>query len=127
MDAIGAARSGGATFADARIGRYRRQFLNTREQQIVNVVDNDTMGIGVRVLLRGTWGFAATRELTTDGVARAVREALGIARANRESDIPGRRGRAPTSPIRGTFPSKRRPTSYCEPMRKRGRSRTSAS
>ncbi len=86
MDAIGAARSGGATFADARIGRYRRQFLNTREQQIINVVDNDTMGIGVRVLVRGTWGFAATRELTTDGVARAVREALAIAQANR---LPG--------------------------------------
>src|SRR5688572_20961759 len=86
MDAIGAARAGGASFADARIGRYRRQFLNTREQQIVSVVDNDTMGIGVRVLVRGTWGFAATRELTTDGVARAAREALGIARANR---LPG--------------------------------------
>src|SRR5688572_6373198 len=85
MDAIGAARAGGASFVDARIGRYRRQFLNTREQQIVNVVDNDTMGIGVRVLLRGTWGFAATRELTTDGVARSVREALAIARANRLS------------------------------------------
>jgi TldD protein len=85
-DAIGAARAGGASFADARIGRYRRQFINTREQQIVNVVDTETMGIGVRVLVRGTWGFAATRELTTDGVARAAREALAIARANR---LPG--------------------------------------
>ena len=86
MDAVGAARAGGASFADARIGRYRRQFIGTREQQIVNVADSDSMGLGVRVLVRGTWGFAATRELTTDGVARAAREALAIARANR---LPG--------------------------------------
>ena len=86
MDAIGAARAGGASFADARIGRYRRQFISTREQQIVNVSDTDSIGLGVRVLVRGTWGFAATRELTADGVARAVREALAIARANR---LPG--------------------------------------
>jgi TldD protein len=86
LDAIGAAKAGGASFADARIARYRRQLVSTREQQIVNVSDTDSIGIGVRVLVRGTWGFAATRELTTDGVTRATREALAIARANR---LPG--------------------------------------
>jgi TldD protein len=86
LEAVGAARAGGASFADARIGRYRRQFVSTREQQIVNIVETDTMGIGVRALVRGAWGFAATRELTTDGVVRATREALAIARANR---LPG--------------------------------------
>jgi TldD protein len=86
MAAIGAAQSGGASFADARVGRYRNNFVVTREQQIVNVVDTDTQGLGVRVLVDGTWGFAATRNLTTDGVAKAAREAVAIAKANR---IPG--------------------------------------
>ena len=86
MAAIGAAKAGGASFSDARIGRYRQNFVVTREQQIINVVDTDTQGIGVRALVDGTWGFAATRDLTTDGVAKAAREAVAIAKANR---IPG--------------------------------------
>ncbi|HET9010973.1 MAG TPA: DNA gyrase modulator, partial [Gemmatimonadaceae bacterium] len=67
-EALNAAKMGGAEFADARIGRYRNNFVITREQQIVNVVDTDTLGVGVRVLLNGTWGFGASRDLTKAGV-----------------------------------------------------------
>ena len=81
--ALNAARSAGATFADARIARQRQNFVFTREQQIQNVVDTDSIGCGVRVLVDGTWGFGATRNLTRDGVARAARQAAAIARANR--------------------------------------------
>jgi TldD protein len=81
-EALNAARMGGAEFADARIGRYRNNFVITREQQIVNVVDTDNLGVGVRVLVNGTWGFGASRELTTSGVVAATREALAIAKAN---------------------------------------------
>ncbi|HVE80473.1 MAG TPA: TldD/PmbA family protein [Gemmatimonadaceae bacterium] len=83
MDALNAAKMAGASYADARIGRYRNNFVVTREQQIVNVVDTDTTGCGVRVLVDGTWGFGATRTLTRDGVATAAREAVAIAKANR--------------------------------------------
>ncbi len=82
MEALNAAKLGGAEFADARIGRYRNNFVITREQQIVNVVDTDTLGVGVRVLLNGTWGFGASRDLTKAGVVAATREALAIAKAN---------------------------------------------
>jgi TldD protein len=83
MVALNAARMAGATFADARIARQRQNFVFTREQQIQNVVDTDSMGCGVRVLVDGTWGFAATRRLTRDTVAAVAREAVAIARANR--------------------------------------------
>ena len=86
LRAVDQLRSGGASFADARIGRYSRQTINTREQQIVSVADTSSIGLGVRALVRGTWGFAATRELTAAGVSAAVREALAVARANR---LPG--------------------------------------
>ncbi|MCU0627268.1 MAG: twin-arginine translocation signal domain-containing protein, partial [Gemmatimonadaceae bacterium] len=79
--AINAAQLGGATFADARIARTRRNFIITREQQIIEIVDTDTMGCGVRALVDGCWGFAATRTLTRDGVATAAREAAAIAKA----------------------------------------------
>ena len=81
-EALNAAKLGGAEFADARIGRYRNNFVITREQQIVNVVDTDNLGVGVRVLVNGTWGFGASRDLTKTGVVAATREALAIARAN---------------------------------------------
>ena len=83
MEALNAAKLAGAGYADARAGRQRNNFVVTREQQIINVVDTDTMGVGVRVLVDGTWGFAATRLMTRDGVAGAAREAVAIAKANR--------------------------------------------
>jgi TldD protein len=81
--ALDAARSAGAGYADVRVGRQRQNFVFTREHQIQNVVDTDSVGCGVRALVDGTWGFAATRILTTDGVAAAAREAVAIAKANR--------------------------------------------
>ena len=82
VEALNAAKMGGAEFADARIGRYRNNFVITREQQIVNVVDTDTLGVGVRVLVNGTWGFGASRDLSKTGVVAATKEALAIAKAN---------------------------------------------
>ncbi|MDB4899037.1 MAG: hypothetical protein JWN53_845 [Gemmatimonadetes bacterium] len=83
LEALDAARRGGAEFADARIGRSRTNVVSSRERQIVNIVEGDSMGLGVRVLVEGTWGFGATRTLTKDGVAAAARDAVAIARANR--------------------------------------------
>jgi TldD protein len=83
MEALNAAKLAGASFADARIGRYRQNFVNTRERQITGVVDTESMGCGVRALVDGTWGFAATKVLTKAGVASAAREAAAIAKANR--------------------------------------------
>ncbi|MCC7052444.1 MAG: TldD/PmbA family protein [Gemmatimonadaceae bacterium] len=83
MAALNSAKMAGASYADARVGRTRRNFVITREQQIIEIVDTDTMGCGVRALVDGCWGFAATRTLTADGVAAAGREAAAIARANR--------------------------------------------
>src|ERR1039458_8523686 len=83
MEALNAAKSAGASWADVRIARFRQNFVVTREHQIVNVVDTDTLGCGVRALVDGCWGFAATRYLTTENVTAAAREAVSIAKANR--------------------------------------------
>src|SRR5690606_23740254 len=73
----------GASYADVRVSRQRQNFVFTREQQIQNIVDTDTIGVGVRALVDGTWGFAATRHLTREGAAAAAREAVAIAKASR--------------------------------------------
>ncbi|MBI3790378.1 MAG: TldD/PmbA family protein [Gemmatimonadetes bacterium] len=109
-EALGAARDAGASYTDVRIGRYRRQFVAARERQVQAVSDTESYGIGVRVLVQGSWGFAATSELSKAGVVAAAREAVVIAKAARAVQ---RRPveLAPVSPIKGTWmtPVKRDP------------------
>ena len=80
--AMTAARADGGTYCDVRIGRYLRQFLITREGNVENVVNTESTGIGIRAIANGTWGFAATSDLSSDGVAKAARQAVQIAKAN---------------------------------------------
>ncbi|WP_181109067.1 TldD/PmbA family protein [Xanthomonas arboricola] len=79
---LNAARQAGASYCDVRIGRYLRQFVITREDKVQNVVNTESIGAGVRVLVAGAWGFAATNELTEQGVAKAASQAAAIAKAN---------------------------------------------
>jgi TldD protein len=46
------------------------------------VVNAESIGVGVRVIAGGAWGFAATNSLSPDSVATATRQAVAIARAN---------------------------------------------
>ncbi len=80
--ALNAARSKGASYTDVRIGRYLQQYLFTREQKVQNVVNAESYGVGIRVLANGTWGFAATSNLSPDGIARCAETAVAIAKAN---------------------------------------------
>jgi TldD protein len=80
--ALNAARSRGATYTDARIGRYLQQFLFTREQKVQNIVNAESYGMGIRVIANGTWGFSATNDLTPDGIAKCAETAVAIAKAN---------------------------------------------
>ena len=48
-----------------------------------NVSRNQSFGFGVRVLVKGTWGFAASCNVTPGGSARRItQQAVEIARAN---------------------------------------------
>ncbi|WP_374473489.1 TldD/PmbA family protein [Arenimonas sp.] len=80
--ALQAARDAGASYCDVRVGRYLQQFVVTREDKVQNVVNTESTGVGVRVIANGAWGFAATEDLSTEGVAKAARQAAAIAKAN---------------------------------------------
>ncbi len=80
--ALNTAKSLGATYTDVRIGRYLNQFVSTRENKVQNIVNTESFGIGVRVIVKGTWGFAATNDVSTDGVKKATERAVAIAKAN---------------------------------------------
>src|SRR4051812_19058320 len=80
--AIRQAKKAGATYADIRINRYRNESIFAREQRVQNVSRTTDFGFGVRVLLKGAWGFAASPLMTADSVKRITEQAIAIARAN---------------------------------------------
>lgn len=80
--ALDTAKKLGAAYADVRINRYRLEAVNTRERQVLNVSSGQNFGFGVRVLVNGTWGFAASPIVTAEEVKRIATEAIAIAKAN---------------------------------------------
>ena len=83
MAALNAAQMAGADYTDIRISTNRTQRMSTREAIVTGVRDSETSGFGIRVLVDGTWGFAASRDVSTDEVARVAQVAVAQARANR--------------------------------------------
>ena len=87
LRAIDAAKAAGAEYADARISSARSQNIGTRERRVTNIGDNETFGFGVRVLVGGAWGFAASSNLTPDEVVRIARQAVAQAKANQAAMV----------------------------------------
>ena len=85
--ALDAARAAGASYADVRISRNRTQNVFTRERRVQGVVDNETFGFGVRVLVNGAWGFAASSQVTPDEIVRVARQAARQAEASRNAQL----------------------------------------
>ncbi|HEV8335360.1 MAG TPA: TldD/PmbA family protein [Candidatus Polarisedimenticolia bacterium] len=77
-----AARSAGAGYADVRINRYRNQRLAAREDHLTAISDEESYGMGIRVLVKGTWGFAASSRVTREEVPRVAALAVATAKAN---------------------------------------------
>lgn len=80
--AIDTATQKGATYADARVVRLRRQNIACEDQRVSQLVDGEDWGVGVRVIADGAWGFAGTSVLTREEVQRVAAEAVAIARSS---------------------------------------------
>ena len=87
MLALDAARSAGAEYADVRFSRNRSQSISTRERRVQGLNDSDTFGFGVRTLVGGSWGFAASSEVSKEEVARVAKQAAAQAKANRLAQL----------------------------------------
>jgi TldD protein len=83
LRALDAARAAGASYADVRFHNTRSQSVGTRERQITGLSDSETSGFGVRALVNGAWGFAASRVMAPEEVDRVAQLAVVQARANR--------------------------------------------
>ncbi len=78
-----AAGEAGTTWADVRIERLRGQDLSLRDGRLESLGDDESVGVAVRIVHDGTWGFAASSDVSVAEVVRLAREAVEVARASR--------------------------------------------
>ena len=71
----------GVTYADVRLVDTRNRQLGTKNGRISQIGETESRGIGIRVIADGSWGFAATDDLSVEGLERAAALAVAIAKA----------------------------------------------
>jgi len=80
--ALDTAKSRGAAYADVRVMDIRQRDLSTKNGEVGNLAEGQSLGLGVRALTKGSWGFAATDRLTREGISACAAEAVAIAKAS---------------------------------------------
>ena len=89
--ALDSARSRGAQYADLRIIRNREERIVVRNGVVETLSSDESVGLGIRALFDGSWGFASTRDLTVAAADRAAGQAVQIARASARHNGTSRR------------------------------------
>src|SRR2546425_5148218 len=87
LNALDAVTQRGADYADVRVLEIRDRHVATKNGKISGVSGSVSLGVGVRVLVNGCWGFAATDDLSRDGLEAAARLAIDIAHASSAAKI----------------------------------------
>ncbi len=80
--ALDVAAMRGAEYADVRVLAQRSCALTTKNGKVGSASDSESVGMNVRVLADGAWGFAASAELGRGAVEATAARALEIARAS---------------------------------------------
>lgn len=91
-----------ASYASVRVHQIKSRYLSIRDQRVETTFDHRDLGVAVRVVVDGAWGFAATNRLEAESVADAARRAIAMAR--RSAALPGPPVElAPEVPAVGTY------------------------
>src|SRR5271156_1805649 len=82
VNALDTARLRGASYADVRVMHLRQRDLTTKNGQVGTLAQSESIGLGIRALAHGAWGFASTDRLTRESVSACAAQAVSIARAS---------------------------------------------
>src|SRR5580693_1475005 len=82
IQALDTARLRGAKYADVRVMHLRQRDLTTKNGLVGTLAQSESIGLGIRVLANGAWGFASTDRLTREGVSACAAQAVAIAKAS---------------------------------------------
>src|SRR4051812_32073977 len=72
----------GCEHADLRVERIRTQTISLRDARLESLADGEDLGLAVRVIHEGTWGFAAGVVLTAAEAVRLAEEAVAVAQVS---------------------------------------------
>jgi TldD protein len=81
QEAVEAARRAGAGYADARFVSEESEAIHVKNREMEGIDRSHSKGIGIRVLVDGFWGFAATARTDEEETERTAALAVEIARA----------------------------------------------
>ena len=68
-----------SNWVELRMHDRRSLQVTVRKGVVESAASRRVSGVGVRVLVNGTWGFSATARLDRDGIAAALRDAKAAA------------------------------------------------
>jgi TldD protein len=77
--ALTAAVAAGASYADLRIHRITTEMVVLRDGELQTAAVDREVGLAVRVIVDGTWGFASHADLTPTVAAETARRAVRVA------------------------------------------------
>ena len=80
--ALEAAASRGVSYADVRVIAQRSRALSTKNGKVGSASDAESVGMNVRVIADGAWGFAASADLGRGAVQATAEHAIEIAKAS---------------------------------------------
>jgi TldD protein len=98
--AVDAAVGAGASYADARVVVRRSQRVATKNGRVDALTDVESAGIGVRVIVAGSWGFAGLGALEESAARDAALRACAFARS---APAAVDRALVPLAPQRGAY------------------------
>ncbi|GAA1428973.1 TldD/PmbA family protein [Microlunatus lacustris] len=73
----------GCSHADVRVERLRSGYRSLRDRALETSTDSQTLGLSVRVVHEGVWGFAGDVTLTAEGAVRLAERAVATAKVSK--------------------------------------------
>lgn len=82
LRALDLASREGAAYADVRQIHLQRESLVLKNGSLAELEQSESIGIGVRAMVNGAWGFASTDVVTAEAVDDCARRAVAIAKSS---------------------------------------------
>ena len=73
---------GKVQYADVRVIESRERNITTKNGKMGHASSEESLGLGVRAMVNGCWGFASTDNLSPDSLAAVSKHAIEVARSS---------------------------------------------
>ena len=79
---LNTAQTRGVVYCDLRVVDERARTVATKNGKVGHASNSESLGVGIRVIADGAWGFAATQDLSQGSVEATAARAVDVARAS---------------------------------------------